>query len=193
MLDDFETLSCEMRSCTACEGLELGPKPIFQLSPDARVLIVGQAPGRLAHQKGQPFDDPSGDRLRIWMGVSREAFYDDPRIGIFPMGLCFPGKAKAGDKPPRPECAPLWRQKMLAHLSNVALTLVIGRYAIDWHLPDARKSTVAEAVFAPRKAKQATFVLPHPSPRNTLWLKRHPSFERDIVPNIRAQIKSLLS
>lgn len=178
-----------MRACAICTDLPLGPRPIFQLDPAARILIAGQAPGRITHHKGVPFDDPSGDRLRDWLGLDRATFYNDPRIGILPMGLCFPGTGQAGDLPPRPECAPAWRAQVLDALPNLSLTLVIGRYAIDWHLPQMRRIAVTQAV---RDVKGETIVLPHPSPRNNRWLKRNPWFASNHLPPLRARVAAIL-
>ena len=192
MSTDFEQLLREMRRCSICEGLELGPKPIFKLSGNARILIAGQAPGRLAHQRGLPFDDPSGDRLRAWLGVDRNTFYNDDRIAIFPMGLCFPGTGKSGDMPPRPECAPAWRDRVLDRLKQLCLTVVIGRYAIDWHLPPLSRKSVADAVRQAAGPDTATIVLPHPSPRNIRWFRNNPWFEREIVPQLQSRVARAL-
>ncbi len=192
MADAFSKLMKDMRQCTICDGLELGPKPIFKLSPDARILIAGQAPGRLTHHKGIPFDDPSGDRLRSWLGVDRATFYSDDRIGIFPMGLCFPGSGKSGDIPPRAECAPAWRSRVMDQLNQLELTIVIGRYAIDWHVPSLGKSTVTEAVRTTTGEQDRTIILPHPSPRNNRWLRTNAWFESEVVPRLRSQIRKVL-
>ncbi len=192
MPEDLQTLKAKMRVCTLCDGLELGPNPIFQLDERARILIVGQAPGRLTHAKNRPFDDPSGDRLRAWLGVDRPTFYGDKRIGIFPMGLCFPGSGSGGDKPPRPECATAWRQPVMRALTHVALTLVLGRYAIAWHRPDLRGLPVTDAVRRSANGENGVFVLPHPSPRNNRWLKKNDWFEADVVPRIRCEVAGLL-
>ena len=189
---DFEALTTRMRHCTLCDGLPLGPKPIFQLDERARILIVGQAPGRIAHAKGRPFDDPSGDRLRRWLGVDERRFYTDPRIGIFPMGLCFPGGGPGGDRPPRALCAATWRAPVLGALNQVALTLILGAYAINWHLPHLKKKTVAEAVRLSSAADSDRFVLPHPSPRNNRWLKQNLWFEAEVVPRIQHKARAVL-
>ncbi|MEP4198920.1 MAG: uracil-DNA glycosylase family protein [Aliishimia sp.] len=192
MPETLQTLSLKMQACTLCDGLELGPNPIFQLDEQAKILIVGQAPGRITHKKSRPFDDPSGDRLRTWLGVDRATFYDDKRIGIFPMGLCFPGSGKSGDKPPRPECAAAWRVPVMAALRNVELTLVLGRYAIEWHLPALKDARVTDAVKLSSDGDHGVFVLPHPSPRNNRWLKQNPWFEADVIPRIQSTVATLL-
>lgn len=193
MAGDFSDLVERMRSCTICDKLPLGPRPIFQLNPKTNILIAGQAPGRIAHEKGVPFDDPSGDRLRDWLGVDRATFYEDVRIGIFPMGLCFPGSNKGGDMPPREECAPEWRAQVLAKLKHLQLTVVIGRYAIDWHLPSLRGQSVTHAVDVGSKIAPDLVVLPHPSPRNNRWLRNNPWFERHSLPQLRSKIGLILN
>lgn len=175
-----------------CKDLPLGSNPIFQLDPAARVLIVGQAPGRITHAKNRPFDDPSGVRLRAWMGVDEGQFYNDPRIGIFPMALCFPGTGKGGDLPPPAICAQSWRAPVMAALTQVTLTLVLGKYAIDWHLPALKGAPVTQAVKQARGGAGGLYVLPHPSPRNNRWLKRNPWFEGEVVPDIRAKVAGAL-
>lgn len=188
----LEALLVEVRACRLCEAqLPLGPRPVLQLRAGARILIAGQAPGRKVHASGLPFDDASGDRLRAWMGITREVFYDAMRIAIVPMGLCFPGTGRSGDLPPRPECAPAWRSALLAHLERVELTLVIGRYAQAWHLPDAGAS-VTEAVNAWRRGWPKVVALPHPSPRNILWLDRHSWFEAELVPELQRRVAQVL-
>ena len=184
----------EVRACTLCaKNLPLGPKPIFQLGASAKILIAGQAPGRITHAIGHPFDDPSGDRLRSWMGIDREIFYDETKIAIVPMGFCFPGTGKSGDLPPRPECALTWRKKLLGLLSNIQLTLVIGQYAIDWHMPNSRAHTLTENVADWRSTWPAQLAMPHPSPRNNLWLKRNPWFEADVLPVLRQRVRTLVA
>lgn len=150
----FVSLLDDMGKCRICHDLELGPNPIFQLSAKARLLILGQAPGRIAHAKNRPFDDPSGDRLRRWLGVDQETFYTDPKIGIFPMGLCFPGGGKGGDQPPRAVCAEIWRQPVLDHLKQRQFTVLMGRYATDWHMPHLRCHSAAEAARASLKRQE---------------------------------------
>ncbi len=193
-MQTFVALSEEIRACTHCAAhLPLGPRPVFQAHPDARVLVVGQAPGTAVHKSGIPFDDPSGDRLRAWLGVDKETFYDPHQIALIPMGFCYPGRGKGGDLPPRPECAELWRDRLLAHLQGVELTLVVGRYAIDWHLKPPRGATLTDVVADWRTHWPTIAPLPHPSPRNTMWLKRNPWVEDELVPRVRRRVKTLLT
>jgi uracil-DNA glycosylase len=187
-----ETLLRQVRACRLCASqLSTEPRPILQLDPRARILVAGQAPGARAHASGVPFDDPSGDRLRGWMGVSRDVFYDPLRIAILPMGFCYPGRGRSGDLPPRPECAPVWRDRLLATLKDVRLTLVIGAYAQAFHLPEGSRRSVTESVRAWRDQWPAVLALPHPSPRNDLWLRRNPWFETDVLPVLRKRIAAL--
>lgn len=189
----IEALGKEVRQCTICkEHLPLGPRPIIQLHEQSRILIAGQAPGRKVHETGVPFDDPSGDRLREWMGISKEVFYDEKQVAILPMGFCYPGKGKSGDLPPRPECAPQWRQPLLTGLKNIQLTLVIGQYAIAYHLPSEGKK-VTEVVANWQAHWPNVIPLPHPSPRNNIWLKRNPWFTDEVLPKLRERVAQLLS
>jgi uracil-DNA glycosylase len=162
-----------------------------QASATARLLIAGQAPGRKTHDKGIPFDDPSGDRLRVWLGLTRDQFYDASRIAIVPMGFCYPGTGKGGDLPPRPECALLWREALLSRLPALGLVLVIGRYALDWHMPAEKSRSLSEVMHAARPDQQQV-VLPHPSPRNIRWLRQNPWFEADTLPALRHRIAALI-
>jgi uracil-DNA glycosylase len=182
----------EVRACTLCaEHLPLGPRPVLQLHPHARILIAGQAPGSRVHASGIPFQDASGDQLRDWLGVGVATFHDPTRVAILPVGLCYPGTGKSGDLPPRPECAPAWRMKLMALLVNVKLTLVIGQYAQAWHLGERQHPTLTETVRAWRRYWPAIVPLPHPSPRNNLWLKRNPWFEQDLLPSLRRRVREL--
>lgn len=188
----LDRLLHEVAACTACSPhLPHGPRPVVQIDSAARILIAGQAPGRRVHESGVPFDDPSGDRLRDWMGVDRPTFYDAERVAILPMGFCWPGTGSSGDLPPRPECAPLWRSRLLEHLPTVALTLVIGRHAQEWHLPDS-PDTVTATVANWRKGWPEVVPMPHPSPRNNRWLRRNPWFETEVVPRLRTRVAELL-
>lgn len=189
---DFDQLVQQVRACTLCKDvLPEGPRPVVQLSRSSRILVVGQAPGRKVHETGIPFNDPSGDRLRQWMGVDREQFYNEEQVAILPMGFCFPGTGKSGDLPPRPECAETWREVLLGRRDKVELTLVIGQYAQAWHLPDSRKS-VTDNVKAWREYWPGLLPMPHPSPRNIRWLKSNPWFEQEVIPRLQARIRELL-
>jgi uracil-DNA glycosylase len=189
----FAALLDEVRDCTICSAhLPGGPRPVVQIHPDARLLIAGQAPGRKVHESGIPFDDASGNRLREWMGVTRDEFYDPKLVAILPMGFCFPGTGKSGDLPPRPECAPAWREQLLGRLSNLRVTLVIGQYAQAYHLNESRRS-LTENVQAWREYWPDIVPLPHPSPRNNIWLRRNPWFEEELLPSMRQRIETLFS
>jgi uracil-DNA glycosylase len=161
--------------------------------PAARILIAGQAPGSRVHTTGIPFDDASGERLRDWMGIDQKTFYDATRIAILPMGFCYPGTGKSGDLPPRPECAPAWRDRLLATMPDIRLTLVIGQYAQAWHLKGEAKATLTETTLAWRDYGQTTIPLPHPSPRNNIWLKRNPWFSEELLPILRKRVKAALA
>lgn len=189
----FRQLIEDIRACTLCaEHLPLGPRPVVQAHPSARILVVGQAPGTAVHKSGIPFDDPSGDRLRSWLGVSKETFYDASKIALVPMGFCYPGRGKGGDLPPRKECAPAWRGELLGHLQNVELTVMVGRYAIDWHLQPSTQATLAAVVATWREHWPQRIPLPHPSPRNTMWLRNNPWVEGELIPHLQKQVAGLL-
>lgn len=182
-----------VRQCRACEShLPLGARPILQVSEAARVLIVGQAPGARVHASGIPWDDPSGARLRKWMGLDAARFYDASQIAIIPMGYCYPGRGPDGDLPPRRECATLWLDHLLTKLPRVELTLLIGLHAQRHFLGNRRKSTLTETVKAWREFVPGYLPLPHPSARNTPWFQRNPWFELDLIPVLRERIQSLL-
>ncbi|MFC3122758.1 uracil-DNA glycosylase family protein [Agaribacter flavus] len=196
-MQQYKTL-CEAKTaiskCRHCEpDLPLGAKPIFQLHKDAKILIAGQAPGRITHQSGIPFDDPSGKRLREWLQVDEHKFYDPQSFAILPMAFCYPGKAASGDAPPNPACANLWRQPVLNLLPNIELTLLIGNYAQQWHCPNERATTLTERVKHWKTQWPTQLALPHPSPRNNIWLKKNPWFESDILPRLRARVREILS
>jgi len=191
--NNHQTIINQARACTICTDLPLGPRPVFQISPKTKILIAAQAPGIRVHESGRPFTDPSGDRLREWMGITPETFYDADRIGILPMGFCYPGTGKSGDLPPRKECAPAWREKLLATMPEIKLTLVIGQYAHKWHLRDQQKKNLTETVRNWREyADQSIIPLPHPSPRNNIWLKKNPWFTADLLPTLRETVAAHL-
>lgn len=188
-----DQLLTKVRACTECKvNLPLGPRPVLQLHRQSRILIAGQAPGRKVHASGVPFDDASGDRLREWLRVSRDQFYDPKSIAILPMAFCYPGTGKSGDLPPRPECAPLWRAQLLAELKDVKLTVVLGQYAQDYHFTESSGS-LTELVRSWRDHWPALVPLPHPSPRNNIWLKRNPWFASGLLPQLRKRVARILA
>jgi uracil-DNA glycosylase len=195
-MSDNQTLITKIRACMVCaDFLPLGPKPIIRArDPAARIVLISQAPGTRVHASGVPWNDASGRRLRDWMGLDANIFHDESQVAILPMGLCYPGKGKGGDKPPRPECAPLWHEKVLRHLPKRRLTILIGAYAQARYLGTSRKSNLRETVMAWRDYVGAGYLpLVHPSPRNQGWLKQNPWFEAELVPELKVQINQALS
>lgn len=191
--DKSIALLAEARACRLCaDKLPHEPRPVLLGSSNARLLIVGQAPGRKVHETGIPWNDPSGDLLREWLQLSKEEFYDARSIAIIPTGLCYPGTEKGGDLPPRPECAPHWHPRLRAALPDIQLTLLIGQYAQAYYLGNRRKRTLAETVAAWQEYAPDFMPLPHPSPRNRLWLKKHPWFQEDILPELRKKVEFAL-
>lgn len=190
-----ETLAqavAEARACRICaDHLPLGPRPVFRVSATARLLIVGQAPGRRVHATGIPWNDPSGEQLRAWLRMDRAQFYDTTRVAIVPTGLCYPGSGVRGDLPPRPECAPLWQPRFRAALPGIRLTLLVGMHAQAYHLGARRKKTLAQTVRAFQEYLPEYFPLPHPSPRNRLWLRNHPWFVKEVLPALRRRLRTL--
>ncbi|MEZ4585951.1 MAG: uracil-DNA glycosylase family protein [Gemmatimonadales bacterium] len=188
------TLLDEIRACRVCEtALPLGPRPVLAAHRSARVLIAGQAPGKRVHESGVAWRDPSGDRLRGWLGLDDETFYDSRRVALVPMGFCYPGTGSGGDLPPRPECAETWHGRLLPLLAAVRLTVVIGRYAQAYHLGDRAGPGVTETVANWRRFAPAVIPLPHPSPRNQRWLVRNPWFEKELVPVLRRAVRAALA
>ncbi len=192
MSQRFAEVLESVRQCRICEeSLPLGPRPVLQIHPAAKILIAGQAPGRRVHNSGIPFDDPSGDRLREWLGISRETFYDPTKVAILPMGFCYPGSGKSGDLPPRPECADAWRQRLLRLLTHIELTLIIGQYAQQWHLTRTHRN-LTETVRAWEEYGPDVIPLPHPSPRNNIWLKKNPWFSESLLPILKEKTRAAL-
>ncbi|MEH0742603.1 uracil-DNA glycosylase family protein [Vibrio cholerae] len=189
----LDSLLSEIRACRHCEPhLPLGANPVIQAHQEAKLLIIGQAPGTRVHHSSIPWNDPSGDRLREWLGLDKTQFYDAKNIAIMPMGLCYPGKGRSGDLPPRKECTPMWHQKVLEALPNIGMTLLIGQYAQRYYLSD-KPHSLTETVKQWQTWAPHTLPLPHPSPRNTLWLKRNPWFEAEVVPYIRQYVHEHLN
>lgn len=182
-------LLSDIRACQLCASqLPLGPRPVLRAHVRSRILIVGQAPGTRVHASGIPWDDPSGERLRQWMDIATDDFYDPELCAIIPMGFCYPGKGKSGDLPPRPECATTWHASLLAQLPDIRLTLLIGSYAQAYYLGDRRAKTLTETVRQYRAYLPEFLALPHPSPRNNIWLKRNPWFEAEVLPELRERV-----
>ncbi|MDR6447989.1 uracil-DNA glycosylase [Paraburkholderia terricola] len=189
----LDSLLADVRACRACvPHLPLGPRPIVRAGADARILIVGQAPGARVHASGIPWDDASGDRLRNWLGIDAATFHDESRFAIIPMGFCYPGRGNGGDKPPRRECAQLWLDSLLGKLPDIQLTLLIGQYAQRHFLGARRKASLTETVRAWREYAPAFVPLPHPSPRNQPWFQRHAWFESEVLPMLRERIAQLI-
>ncbi len=189
MDQDLDRLLQDVQACRLCEEhLPLGPRPVVSVHPDARILIIGQAPGTRVHASGIPWDDASGNRLREWMGVDRAAFYDASRFAIVPMGFCYPGRGTSGDLPPRPECAPTWHPALLHALPHIRLTVLLSSYAISYYLGNRAHGTVTETVRAWKDYLPTFLPMPHPSPRNNRWLKKNPWFEAEVVPELRRMV-----
>jgi len=190
--EGLDPLLERVRACRLCAGrLPVEPRPVLVARSSARLLIVGQAPGRKVHEAGIPFHDASGVRLREWLGLSNAEFRDDTRVAFLPMGFCYPGTGRGGDLPPRPECAATWRAELLAHLPHIRLTLLVGAHAIAWHLPDAPRS-VARTVADWRRLGPQVLALPHPSPRNTRWLRERPWFTAEVLPELRRRVAEVM-
>lgn len=189
----MQSLLNEIRNCTVCEEhLPDPPRPIVRASIDSRILIIGQAPGRKVYESGIPWDDPSGDTLREWLGLTKADFYDERKIAIMPTGFCYPGKGKSGDLPPRPECAPLWHPPLLKMMKRVRLTLLIGSYAQSHYLNQDARSTLTETVRNFREYLPRYFPLPHPSPRNRIWLSRNPWFQTEVVSDLQRIVTDII-
>ena len=189
----LDSLLREIRRCSVCAAhLPLGPRPILSAHGSACILIIGQAPGKRAHERGIPWDDLSGDRLREWMGVSKEQFYDRRKIAVVPMGFCYPGTGKSGDLPPRKECAELWHERLISMMPSIKLTLVLSQYAQSYYLRDRRKGSLTETVKAWKEYRPAILPLPHPSPRNNIWLKKNPWFQEEVIPYLKRRVHGLV-
>lgn len=190
----MKNLLAEIRSCQICKAhLPHGPRPIVQASEKSRVLIIGQAPGARVHASGIPWDDASGNTLRLWLGVEKNQFYNPDLFALMPMGFCYPGTGKSGDLPPRPECAPTWHDRVLEKIPHIRLILLIGQYAQNRYLGERMRDNLTETVRAWQSFLPQHLPLPHPSPRNRLWLKKNDWFEREVVPELRKQVAESFS
>jgi len=187
----LEELLTTIRKCTVCKDhLPLGPRPIVEATPNSRIILISQAPGRIVHESGVAWNDQSGKKLREWLGVDDDTFYDQDNFAILPMGFCYPGKAKTGDLPPRKECAPLWHEEVLEHLQNVELKILIGAYACNYYL--GKNENLTQKVHQYEQYLPQYWPLPHPSPVNRFWRMKNPSFEENIVPAIQQKIQEVL-
>lgn len=190
----MKELLSDIRQCTICEEhLPLGANPVLRAHPNSKIAIIGQAPGHIVHNTGIPWNDRSGDRLRQWMNVSKEEFYDEEKYAIVPMGFCYPGTGQSGDLPPRKECARTWHQTLFDHMPNISLFLLVGAYANRYYLGKERKKNLTKTVHAFHEYLPRYFPLPHPSGRNNHWLKKNPWFESEVVPYLQNTIKNILS
>ncbi|MBT8327658.1 MAG: uracil-DNA glycosylase family protein [Bacteroidia bacterium] len=186
----MKNLLTEISTCTLCSNfLPLGPRPVVTASQNSKIVIIGQAPGTAVHASGIPWDDKSGENLRLWMGIDKDLFYDTSKIAIVPMGFCYPGKGKSGDLPPRTECAPKWHDALFHQMKNVELVLLIGKYAQDYYLKNKEYRTLTETVKNFQEYLPNYFVLPHPSPRNNIWQAKNKWFRKDVIPELQNQIK----
>lgn len=183
----------EIKKCKICEPhLDLGANPVVHVSKNSKIMIIGQAPGTRVHRTGIPWNDPSGKRLRSWLKVDDETFYNTEHFAIMPMGFCYPGKGKSGDLPPRKECAPLWHKQLFDNMPNVELVILIGMYAQKYYLQEKAKRTLTETVDNYPEYLPNYFVLPHPSPRNRFWLTKNPWFEQNVIPKLQQRIKEII-
>jgi len=190
----LKTVLSEIQACTICsQYLPLGPRPVVTAHPNSKIAIIGQAPGTKVHETGIPWDDPSGERLRKWLDVDKDAFYDVEKFALIPMGFCYPGKGKSGDLPPRPECAPQWHNALLSPIKDLQLTFLIGSYAQAYYLEKRKKKTLTETVSEWETYLPEFIPLPHPSGRNNIWLKKNSWFEDELVPALRIHVKNALS
>ena len=189
----MKKLKSEIKGCNICEeGLGFKPRPVFAFDKRSKIAIIGQAPGSIVHRTGIPWDDKSGENLRAWMNIDNETFYDDKKIAIVPMGFCYPGKGKSGDLPPRKECAPTWHRLILNQFEELQLIILIGKYAQDYYLKENSKRNLTETVKNFHEYLPEYFVLPHPSPRNNIWMKKNPWFKEEVIPALKRKVKKIL-
>ena len=189
----MQKLISEIKKCTFCEPhLDLGAKPIVSFTENSKILLISQAPGRIAHEKNLAWDDASGKVLRKWLNISFDAFYNPDNFAILPLGFCYPGKGKTGDKPPRKECAPLWQHKVMQNFKNVKLKILIGGYSQNYYLPKFKKQNLTNKVQNYQQFLPEFFVLPHPSPRNRFWMQKNPWFEKNVIPELQERVASII-
>lgn len=189
----MKSLLSKISQCTACvPHLELGPRPVLSADLESKIIIIGQAPGVIVHKSGIPWDDKSGENLRNWMGITKEIFYDSQKIALIPMGFCYPGKGKTGDLAPRKECAPLWHNELLSKMKNVKLIILVGKYAQDYYLKQIPKKSLTETVKNYKRHFPKYFVLPHPSPRNNIWMAKNPWFKLNVIPELQLKVHEIL-
>ncbi len=190
----IDKLLGQIKNCTICEKyLEFGVNPIIAASVKSKIIIIGQAPGRIVHNTGIPWNDKSGDNLRNWLGIDKATFYNPDKIALMPMGFCYPGKGKTGDLPPRPECAPLWHKKLLALMPDVKFIILVGQYAQNYYLGDQAKDTLTETVHQFKSYLPAYFPLPHPSPRNNIWQAKNVWFGKEVLPVLKMKVQEILN
>ncbi|WP_200975410.1 uracil-DNA glycosylase family protein [Echinicola sp. 20G] len=183
----------EIRNCTVCaESLPFGPNPVVRASAKSQILIIGQAPGKKVHESSIPWNDQSGDNLRRWLGVDEETFYDASKIALVPMGFCYPGTGKSGDLPPRPECAPLWHERLLKLMPHLELTILVGNYAQAYYLKGNIRKTLTETVKNYESYLPTYWPLPHPSPRNNIWQAKNPWFAKEVLPGLKSRMEGIL-
>ena len=189
----MEALLRQIKNCRECEKhLELGPNPIIAASSKNRIIVIGQAPGKIVHRTGIPWNDKSGDNLREWLGVGKAEFYNTDLFALMPMGFCYPGKGKSGDLPPRPECAPLWHNKLLEFMAKANLILLIGQYAQDYYLGDKAKNTLTDTVHSFKSYLPKYFPLPHHSPRNNIWQAKNRWFGKEVLPVLKEKTRAVI-
>lgn len=187
----MKSLLSDIRNCRVCENF-ITPNPILSVSKDSKIIIIGQAPGRIVHETGIPWNDKSGNNLRSWLGVDTATFYDNKIFGLMPMGFCYPGKAKGGDLPPRAECAPIWHLKIVNYTKSVELIILIGQYSQSYYLKNEVKETLTDTIRNFQEYLPNYFVLPHPSPRNNIWMAKNKWFEKEVLPSLKNKVTAII-